>query len=152
MSHHPRVLIGYWVNELSPVKGQAGRHPDWIKAQWIKWTQGPRIRYHVLQCHRNLCRIMCLAKHMVVSIEWRVLETGSSEGKPQWQREGQQLFSTLLHTYCATCPNSVYWSWPSALLFVFVLPHLVAVRPWCCWAWLSTLWSHRAWYSRVYRP
>ena len=39
-SHHPRVLTGYGVNQLSQSNGGWGRRPDWIKEQWITLTQG----------------------------------------------------------------------------------------------------------------
>ena len=35
MSHHPRILISYRVNQLSPVKRWVEGRPDWIEGQWI---------------------------------------------------------------------------------------------------------------------
>ena len=41
-------------------------------------------------CHKKLCRITYLASKQLQQFEQRVLQTGSSEGGLQWQREGQQ--------------------------------------------------------------
>ena len=45
-------------------------------------------------CHKTSCRITCLASKQLQQFEQRVLQTGSSEGGLQWQREGQQPRST----------------------------------------------------------
>ena len=45
--------------------------------------------------HKKSCRIMCLASKQLWQFEQRVLQTESSEGGLQWQREGQQLRSTV---------------------------------------------------------
>ena len=44
--------------------------------------------------YKKSCRITCLASKQLCQYEQRVLQTGSSEEGPQWQREGQQLRST----------------------------------------------------------
>ena len=41
--------------------------------------------------HNKLCTIMCFASRQLWQYEQRVLQTGSSEGGLQWQRDGQQL-------------------------------------------------------------
>ena len=46
MLHQPRVLIVYWVNQLSSVKWWGGETSDWFKDQRIKSTQGLRTMYH----------------------------------------------------------------------------------------------------------
>ena len=45
-------------------------------------------------CHKKSCRITCLASKQLQQFEQRVLQTGSSEGGQQWQREGGQPRST----------------------------------------------------------
>ena len=40
-------------------------------------------------CHTKSCRIKCLASKQLQQFEQRVLQTGSSEGGLQWQREGE---------------------------------------------------------------
>ena len=63
--------------------------------------------------------------------------------------------AAMLHSVTSALrnsPNSVYGSLPTALLWISVFPRVVAVRPWCHWAWSFALWSHRAWCSCVYRP
>ena len=74
--------------------------------------------YHALHMSsKKSCRITCLAsKRLLWEFEQRVLQTGSSEGALQWQREGQQLRSTWymlhpIHMRCVTCHKSVDRSW-----------------------------------------
>ena len=43
---------------------------------------------------KKSCRITCLASKQLCQFEQKVLQTGSSEGGLQWQKEGQQLHST----------------------------------------------------------
>ena len=95
MSHQPRVLAGYWVNQL-------------FFSQMVGWRDIPtgskNNRLHqpkawepcTMHCmyHKILCRITCLASKQLWQFEQRVLQTGSSEGGLQWQREVQQLRST----------------------------------------------------------
>ena len=57
----------------------------------------PRPENHVLCIARVIkksCRITCFASKQLQQFEQRVLQTGSSEGGLQWQREGQQPRST----------------------------------------------------------
>ena len=45
-------------------------------------------------CLKKSCRITCLASKQLQQFEQKVLQTGSSGGGLQWQREGQQPRST----------------------------------------------------------
>ena len=45
-------------------------------------------------CHKKSYKITCLVSKQLQKFEQRVLQTGSSEGGLQWQREGQQPRST----------------------------------------------------------
>ena len=74
--------------------GRVGRHSDWFKEQWLNQPKARESCTMHCMCHTKSCRIMCLASKQLWQFEQRVLQTGSSEGELQWQREGQQLCST----------------------------------------------------------
>ena len=77
------VLIGSKNNGLNQPKAQ--------EPCTMHWT-----------CQKKSCRITYLASKQLWQFEQRVLQTGSSEGRLQWQREGQQLRSLHpIHTCVA---------------------------------------------------
>ena len=62
-------------------------------------------------CHKKSCRITCFASKQLQQFEHRVLQTGSSEGGLQWQREGQQPRSTRYTVHGARDLESTVAHW-----------------------------------------
>ena len=139
MSHHPRVLPDYWVNQLSPVKWRLGRLPNWIKL-----TQGLKIMHdasHVSALQAHSCDNWRNSTGNWV--KWRV---------PQRQREGQQW---ALLRYMHIVQHVLIVRNGHGLLFCCVSL--------CSFKWQLSVhgviefgfppfWSHRAWNSCVYQP
>ena len=111
MSHHPRVLTGYWVHRLSPVKWRLGRHPHWIRKTMNETNPWPENHVLCIACvikkktTQNV-QIHLPWKHTVVTTERRVLETGSWRGTAAAER-GPTASSTLGYTYVAQGPEKM---------------------------------------------